>query len=406
MIDYARITVKAGDGGDGAGSFRHIKGKRRGKADGGSGGNGGNVYLQATYDLNTLEPYRFIKDYFAKNGQRGTPNLRKGAIGEDLVLKVPVGTEVQLSVLSSQLSEKGLSVDQLTGQPKTGKPDTENRKQKTDNRFTYDLVEDGQRVLVARGGAGGRGNAYLRDEYGRRPKTGERGGVGEVCQITLELKLIADVGLIGLPNSGKSTLLAALTAAKPQIAPYPFTTLEPNLGVLEKSIKSIKSTRGTKSLEQEHVKETLDTLGTRDTRGTRLTLADIPGLIEGASKGKGLGDLFLRHIERTRLLLHLIDVSKVPEVPEVSKVSKGRLSAVKLWDDYQTIRNELKNYSKELTKKREVIVLTKSDLVLREAARSAVELFKAKKKRVVLISAVTKDGLAILAEMLFRIKKS
>ncbi|OGE05268.1 hypothetical protein A3F45_01305 [Candidatus Curtissbacteria bacterium RIFCSPHIGHO2_12_FULL_41_17] len=390
MIDYARITVKAGDGGDGAGSFHHIKGKRRGKADGGSGGNGGNVYCQATFNLNTLEPYRFVKDYNAWDGQRGAPNLRKGANGEDLVLKVPVGTmvKVQSAKFKVQSEEPKFSRDKLST-----------------SDIDFDLASEGDKILVARGGQGGRGNAYLRDEYGRRPLSGEKGELGESVNLILELKLIADVGLIGLPNSGKSTLLAALAAAKPAIAPYPFTTLEPNLGVLNKSSKSIKGTKSTKSLEE--WKETLGTRGTHEARDT-LVLADIPGLIEGASAGKGLGDLFLRHVERTKILLHLIDLATNSEK----------------FADYQTIRNELTTYSKDLpahsglkpsgsktgghglVKKREIIVLTKSDLVSKEKAKLTVELFKAKKKRVVLISCVSQEGLKELAEMLFKLKES
>lgn len=335
MIDYAKITVKAGDGGAGTGSFRHIKGKRRGKADGGDGGNGGNVYLEATLDMNTLEPYRFVKDYLAKNGQIGSSNLRRGAVGADLVLKVPVGTLVK------ETTDNGLKT-----------------KAEDSSQWTVDLNQEGQKVLIARGGEHGRGNAHLRDEYRRRPLRGEKGKEGEAKNLTLELKLIADVGLIGLPNAGKSTLLASLTAAKPEIADYPFTTLEPNLGVL--------------------------TVGQK-----RLVLADIPGLIEGASEGKGLGDLFLRHIERTKILVHLIDVST-----ETNK-----------WDDYETIRGELKNYSKELAGKRQLILLTKVDLATPDKINEVKVVFASKRKRVFTISALTKDGLEeFLKELVKRAK--
>ena len=355
MIDYAKIFVSAGTGGDGTGSFRHIKGKRRGKADGGSGGNGGHVYLEATEDLNTLEPYRFVKDYFAKDGQRGFSNLQKGARGEDLVLRVPVGTLVKVE---SQ-SVKSLST----------------------LYFDFDLVEPGQQILVARGGQGGRGNAYLRDEYGRRPFGGEKGEIGESANLTLELKLIADVGLIGLPNAGKSTLLAALTAAKPQIADYPFTTLEPNLGVLYSSQFTVNS-----SQKEKEFKDTVNSEPTTVNRSVKLVLADIPGLIEGASQGKGLGDLFLRHIERTRMLLHLIDLS----------TDSDKLA------NYQIIRNELKNYSKGLIKKREIVVFTKLDLVSKKLAESIAKKFKNLKKEVVLINAFSKEGLNDLVKLLLK----
>lgn len=316
MIDFAKITAKAGDGGNGSGSFHKIKGKRYGKADGGDGGRGGNVYIEATVDLSALEPYRYVKNYKAENGARGFSNLRRGAEGEDLVLKVPVGTVVKVGT-----SE-------------------------------FDLAGRGEQALVARGGESGRGNSHLRDEYGRRPKVGEKGQDGETVSVTLELKLLADVGLIGLPNAGKSTLLAKLTRALPKIAPYPFTTLEPNLGVL----KSI-------------------------------VLADIPGLIAGASQGRGLGDLFLRHIERTKILVHLVDMS-----------GEGNI-----WQDYQTIRQELKDYSKELAKKREIIVLSKADLASRKRAELARKEFGQHRKRTIVISAVTGEGLAqLVGHILFR----
>src|SRR3989344_3041163 len=235
MIDYAKITVAAGNGG--AGSFRRIKGKRRGKADGGDGGTGGNVFVEATLDLNTLEPFRFVKNYKAKDGQIGFSNLRRGANGGDLVLKVPVGTVVRIGKLGKLSVSENQSIR---------RSDTLKHRRAESSEYSeifFDLVEEGQRVLVARGGGGGRGNAKLRDEFGRRPKAGEKGAVGDVCDITLELKLIADVGLVGLPNAGKSTLLSVLTSAKPQIASYPFTTLEPNLGVLDSSQFTVHSSQ-------------------------------------------------------------------------------------------------------------------------------------------------------------------
>src|SRR3989344_1788407 len=302
MIDFAKITTEGGKGGNGAGSFRRTKGKRRGKADGGDGGTGGNVWIEATLDLNTLEPFRFVKNYKAHDGQNGSSNLRRGANGGDLVLKVPAGTVVEAETTDYRLQTTAVDSRQLT----------------------VDLTHEGQKTLVARGGGGGRGNAKLRDEFKRRPKAGEKGAVGETCDITLELKLVADVGLIGLPNAGKSALISVLASAKPQIASYPFTTLEPNLGVLEVSARgpvssfppasaqSSQSSQSTKPSEPEDLRavgspSTAATL--RESKLARLILADIPGLIEGAAKGIGLGDLFLRHIERTKILVHLIDVS-------------------------------------------------------------------------------------------------
>lgn len=373
MIDYARITVKAGDGGGGTGSFRHNKGKRRGKADGGDGGDGGNVYLEATNDMNTLEPYRFVKDYAAKNGERGLSNLKNGARGADLVLKVPVGTEVRVESQEIEL-------------------ESERVRESKSEREIYDLVHAGQRILVARGGEHGRGNAHLRDEFGRRPLSGEKGVAGESISLTLELKLIAQVGLIGLPNAGKSTLLAVLTKARPQIADYPFTTLEPNLGVM-KPLGPVKSfppaSAHLDDMSGSGVKSvSLRAVGSPSTFATQksgVVIADIPGLIEGASLGKGLGDLFLRHVERTKILVHLADVTKGAEVES-------------LLTDYRTIRHELKAYSKELAKKKEIIVLTKADLASPEQIDEAKRMFKSIRRRVFVVSARTGEGLAWLVK--------
>lgn len=331
MIDFAKIKVSAGDGGRGGGSFHQIKGKRYGKADGGNGGRGANAFLLATPDLNTLEAFRYVKDFAAEDGKMGSSNLKKGSDGRDLTLKVPVGTQVKV------------------------KSDTDHYAPVTD------LVAEGDKIQLARGGRGGRGNAHLRDEYGRRPRAGEAGEAGEEVSLTLELKLIADAGLIGLPNAGKSTLLAALTAARPKIAEYPFTTLEPNLGVMTIN----------------HSPLTIN-------RPTKLVIADIPGLIEGASEGRGLGDLFLRHIERTKILVHLIDASG----------DSGK------WQDYQTIRTELKKYSKELGKKKEIIVLSKVDLVDEDIAREIKSQFVKHRKKVLAISAVSGSGLPKLIKAL------
>jgi GTP-binding protein len=343
MVDFARITIAAGNGGNGSGSFFQNKGKRFGKANGGYGGDGGNVYLEATSNLNTLEPYRFVKDYKAENGQPGLGNLRRGANGQDLILKVPTGTVVKVGNFTADPNS----------QPKSQEPTG------SDSKLDLDLVKDGQRVLVANGGRGGRGNSHMRDEYGRRPRSGETGQPGEEFNLTLELKIIAQVGLIGLPNAGKSTLLSALTAAHPQIANYPFTTLEPNLGVLDLGLHSESS------------------------KGVTLIIADIPGLIEGASQGKGLGINFLRHIERTTLLVHIIDVTSGDP-----------------WKDYLTIRNELKAFNPALNKKKEIIVLNKIDLISQDLLKETREIFTSHRKKTVAISASDKQGLEPLVKLL------
>ena len=366
MIDYARITVKSGSGGQGAGSFFHLKGKRYGKADGGDGGNGGNVFLEATFDLNTLEPFRYIKDYKSGNGGNGLSNHRKGAVGEELVIKVPVGTTVKVTVGQRDKVRKYIE-----------------RADK--NEFTYDLTQVGQRVLVARGGQGGRGNAKLRDELGRRPRAGETGEQGEDVNLTLELKLIADVGLIGLPNAGKSTLLAALTKATPKIADYPFTTLEPNLGVLKVENGKWKV---------ENYEEKLSTFNSQ----LSIVIADIPGLIEGASQGKGLGDLFLRHIERTKVLVHLVDIaSSVQGLASSEEIGRN------FWNDYQTVRNELKAYSKELAKKREIIALNKIDQTDPQAVQTVIGEFAGHRKKVTPISAKNGTGLDDLVNLILKV---
>ena len=394
MIDFAKIKVIAGDGGNGAGSFFHTKGKRLGKADGGDAGRGGNIYLVASRDLNTLEPFRFVKEYRAKRGERGNSNNRKGADGEDLEIKVPVGTVVkvgsanQLSVPGSQLSDESLPVNQSFGlktdEPTTEKLNSENRSLRTDNRnhMFYDLIEAGQKVLLARGGEGGRGNAHLKDEYGRKPKAGEKGEEGEGVGLTLELKLIADVGLIGLPNAGKSTLLAQITSAHPAIADYPFTTLEPNLGVLEVDFLRVLPSK--EPLLPQSVSESTEISSSMVSPSTspakKLVIADIPGLIEGASEGRGLGHLFLKHIERTRVLVHLVDIS----------------AGVDPIEAYRTVREELKKHSRELVKKREIIAFSKIDLVSKEELEKIIMQFKKMRKTVVAISAKKRKGLDLL----------
>lgn len=433
MIDFARITVTAGSGGNGGSSQRQIKGKRYSKADGGNGGNGGNVEFEASSDVNTLEKYRYVKDYKAEDGKPGLGNQRRGATAPDLVLKVPTGTLITIQNAQDLGGSSGKVPDsaQLTftkselltrsSSASTGGRETADRTQ------IFDLIAAGQRVLIARSGIGGRGNAHLRDEFGRRPYKGEKGTIGETVNATLELKLIAQVGLIGLPNAGKSTLLAALTAAHPQIADYPFTTLEPNLGVLRVSVNqnvsesvSRKASEPVSQNSESPKHQNTDSPNHRNT--DTLILADIPGLIEGASEGRGLGHQFLRHIERTKLLVHLIDISASQWVSEsvsrkagepVSQNSESPIHRItdtpnhqytdtlnNIWTAYQTVRNELKSYSKELAKKKEIVLLTKIDLVPKETTGEVIKMFKGKKKKVFAISAQTGQGLKELIQEL------
>ncbi len=289
FYDHTKIYVKAGDGGNGSSHFRHEKFAPRGGPDGGDGGRGGSVYLEATSNMNTLIDYRYRHHFKAGAGGAGMRQKMHGAKGEDVVLRVPRGTIVRDA-------------------------DT--------NELIADLVEDGQRVMVARGGRGGLGNTHFATATHQAPREAQKGEPGEERWITLELRLIADVGLVGYPNAGKSTLLSVVTAAQPKIADYPFTTLSPNLGVV-----------------------VVGQPGSRDE--IDFVLADIPGLIEGAAQGVGLGHEFLRHIERTRLLIHMLDGASLERDP---------------WQDFQTINQELREYDERLATRPQIVVLNKMDL--------------------------------------------
>lgn len=317
LIDRAEIRVYAGDGGNGCVSFRREKRVPRGGPDGGDGGKGGDVVLIADPHLSTLLDYQYRQHYRADRGQHGQGKNRTGASGEDRVLRVPVGTTVRDADSGEQLAE---------------------------------LLESEDRCVVARGGRGGRGNAAFATSTRRAPREAEPGEPGEERRLELELRLIADVGLVGRPNAGKSTLLAALSAARPKIAEYPFTTLEPNLGVLQLS------------------------------GGRTAVVADIPGIIEGAHAGKGLGLKFLRHIERTRLLAYVIPVDSDD-----------------LQEEYRILQDELREYSEALLDKPHCVVLTKIDLLEdgspRIDAPDAVAVFS--------VSGVTREGVPELMEGLW-----
>lgn len=289
LYDHTKIFVKAGDGGDGSIHFRRERYVPFGGPDGGDGGRGGSVYIEATSDLNTLINYRYRQHFKAPSGQAGARQKMHGSKGEDIVLKVPCGTIIHDA-------------------------DT--------NDLIADLVEPGQQIMVARGGRGGLGNVHFATSTNQAPREAQNGEPGEERWITLELRLIADVGLVGYPNAGKSTLLASVTAARPKIADYPFTTLEPNLGVVEVGQPW------------------------RDD-GDSFVLADIPGLIEGAAQGVGLGHEFLRHIERTRLLIHILDGASIDRDP---------------WQDFGSINRELREYDEQLATRPQIVVLNKIDL--------------------------------------------
>ena len=323
FLDEAIIRVRSGQGGNGCVSFRREKFVPRGGPNGGNGGNGGSVYLTASENVSTLLDLGRRRFYAAENGRPGEGSDRYGKRGKDLVLEVPVGTLVREVI-------EGV-------EPREG-------------RLIGDLVDPTKRLRVARGGRGGLGNRAFASATNQVPRQAEEGGPAEERKIYLELKLMADVGLVGLPNAGKSTLLARLSAATPKIADYPFTTLKPNLGIVE--------------------------LGD----WSRLVFADIPGLIEGAHSGQGLGIEFLRHIERTRVLVHLIAAESLD---------------VDAWvEDYRTIEAELAQYSETLAEKRRLVVLSKSDTVPAEELEGLLAKLSAALDREVLsISGVLGTGL-------------
>ena len=282
FLDQVKIYIKAGDGGDGSPSFRREKFIEYGGPDGGDGGKGGSVILKTEQNLNTLIDYRFQQHHKAKRGNNGSGQNRTGRSGDNLVLKVPIGTQV-------------FEEDNKT--------------------LIYDFIKNGDEFIVASGGKGGLGNTRFKSSTNRAPRKFTKGTLGEEFVIWLQLKTIADIGIIGLPNAGKSSLLAAITNANPKIANYQFTTLNPNLGVANYD-------------------------------NNEVTIADIPGLVEGAHKGTGLGIQFLKHIERCKSLLHMIDITNKD-----------------LKKSYRQIKNELKNYSPKISNKKELVVLNKTDLI-------------------------------------------
>lgn len=312
FLDQAKIYVKSGDGGPGSVSFRREKFIEFGGPDGGDGGRGGDVWVECVANLNTLIDYRYRQHFKAKDGRGGAGKNRAGASGGDVVIAVPPGTEVLAEDQETKLAE---------------------------------LTKTGDRTRIAKGGNGGFGNAHFKSSTNQAPRRANPGQPGEELTIWLRLKLIADAGVIGLPNAGKSTFLAAVSAAKPKIADYPFTTLHPNLGVVREG-------------------------------GVDFVLADIPGLIEGAHEGAGLGTRFLGHIERCRVLLHLVDAT-----------------AEDIAGAYRTVRGELKAYGGGLEKKKEIVALSKCDALDEETlAAKAAELKTAARKKPLLLSAVSGRG--------------
>jgi len=322
FLDQAKIYIKAGDGGSGSASFRREKFIEFGGPDGGDGGHGGSIVFTADNNLNTLIDFRYQQHFKADKGENGKGKKKTGKSGKDLILKVPVGTQIF---------------------------------EEDNNTLIEDLVKPEQKIIIANGGKGGLGNVRFKSSTNRTPRKKTDGDKGESFWIWLQLKVIADIGIVGMPNSGKSSLLSVLTNAKPKIANYPFTTINPNLGVANYNNKEI-------------------------------TLADIPGLIEGAHEGIGLGDKFLRHIERCKNILHLIDITDD-----------------NLLENYSKVRKELVKYSKKLTKKREIIVFNKIDMVSDQEINKKIDIFAKKiKKKIYPISALKHKGLTTIKRELIK----
>ena len=322
FLDQAKIYIKAGNGGSGSASFRREKFVEYGGPDGGDGGDGGSIIVQSDRNLNTLIDFRYAQHFKAQHGKPGSKRNKTGANGEDLILKVPLGTQLYVE---------------------------------DNNTLIYDFTKNKEKYLVASGGKGGLGNVRFKSSTNRAPRKKTNGKLGEEFWIWLQLKVIADIGIIGKPNAGKSSLLAALTRAKPKIANYPFTTINPNLGV---------SYYG----------------------GKEITLADIPGLVEGAHKGVGLGDKFLRHIERCKILLHLIDLSEDD-----------------LFNSYKKIKSELSNYDKDLIKKKEIIFFNKSDLLDENEINEKLKEFKKKiKTKYEIVSVYSNKDLQKIKKLLMK----
>ncbi len=336
FVDQANITVSSGKGGNGCASFRRERFIPKGGPNGGDGGKGGDVILRASATLLTLYDFRLKRHYEAKNGQPGMGKDRYGKAADDLVIDLPIGTLVY-EILS----------DEETGE--------------TSETLVADLVQQGAEKVICLGGRGGRGNLHFKSATNRAPRFAEEGKAGQTRQLRLELKILADVGLLGLPNAGKSTFIAAVSAAKPKIAAYPFTTLVPNLGVIEREAWQ------------------------------RMVIADIPGLIEGASKGLGLGHTFLRHVERTRFLLHILSAEELR--PQEDNPFYG----------YELLNEELHYFDPRLSEKKQILVVNKIDLLEPEQFNILQKKAQEQSLDIQFISALTGQGLESLLTKLWAV---
>ena len=349
FVDEARILVKAGKGGRGCMSFRREKFVPKGGPDGGDGGNGGSVYLRADSRLLSLYDFRLKRVYEAQNGQPGRGGQCDGKKGADLVLGLPVGTLVFAEGVPS-------------GEAAEGEDCAAGEDAGSGERLLADLSEPESLVLVARGGRGGKGNEHFKSSTMRAPRFAQPGEPGEEVTLRLELKILADAGLIGLPNAGKSTFISRVSAARPKIADYPFTTITPNLGVMIDEVDPEK----------------------------RMIIADIPGLIEGAHAGLGLGHRFLRHVERTRFLVHMLSIDDVDDADP--------------WAGFELVNEELRRFDPELAERRQIEVINKIDLVPEERLQALMARAAREERRIFFISAKERIGLEPLVEELWRLK--
>jgi GTP-binding protein len=391
MIDLVSLTIKAGDGGNGSISFRREKYVPKGGPDGGQGGDGGDVILVGSKHFNTLQHFSGVKELVAPPGLGGASRQKTGAKGKALILEVPLGTVVWLTAENepSQKRRTKYGPAHPLTRGEVGQWQIIDQKQ-TDSSDELELIDsepielsslseriklaeirqEGQKIVLCQGGFGGRGNVSFKSSINTTPYLAERGTPGEWKQITLELKLLADVGLVGLPNAGKSTLLSKITRANPKTADYPFTTIEPNLGVL-----------------------TLP--GGRD-----LVVADIPGLIEGAHQGKGLGHDFLRHIENTRALVFVLFLEESVVSDETLTVAQ---KAELVWQQYQQLQTELREYQKDMLKKPALIALNKIDIYSAELVGIVEKRFKKNKQNILPFSGFTGEGLKQLIKAIQKV---
>ncbi len=417
MIDLVKLQFFAGDGGNGRVSFRREKYVPKGGPDGGNGGDGGNVYLKGTKNVNTLHHFAGVKEFKAERGGDGAREKQEGAKGEDLILEVPVGTVVwlladnRISIARRQhksmegspnptMHHQQFYVPVTGGMPPLRQPDEifpvnsvkpgkevegsaespeldaqallqqslKNVKIQDITKIQVaEILEDGQLVLIAKGGEAGRGNVTFKGSTNTTPTEAEYGTFGEKKIVILELKLLADVGLVGYPNAGKSTLLSTVTKANPRIANYPFTTLEPNLGVLF-----------------------LEGLEKDPTDGRDVVMADIPGLIEGASQGKGLGYDFLRHVEACKVLLYLLSLD---EAVIFDEAISDQEKVEQMVQQFEVLKNELATYSSELMKKPYLVSISKQELYSPELLKSIKTKFAKKKEQVIAFSSITHQGI-------------